>query len=308
MEITQLKTFHEIVRTGSYSGASRNLFITQSAVSHQIRKLEEELRIKLFERMGHTMKLTPGGELLADAIDTFLSDLENLKRISEQIRDSKTGHLTIAATNGIMVYLLPRIIKTFRKEFPRTKLELVNRNLCSDLLDLVLSGQVDLAIGPKSAQGLSPKLDYLFWASFSKVLLTAKDHPLHRAKQVTLADISTLPLILFRGGAETRRSIEDAFAQQRLRYEVIMELDVAENVKTYVQMGAGAAILPCFMITPEDRDNFYDLDVSHLFGKVNYGLYYRKNRPILPVMKQFINTAQKLSDPAVSARRRSMTE
>ena len=191
MEISQLMSFCEIVKTGSYSKASKHLFITQSAVSHQIKNLERELNIKLFERVGNMVRLTQGGKILSDAVIKFVDDLNNLKRISEDIHDSKTGSLTIATNNGIIMYVLPDIIRRFKKELPGIKFRLINPNFTSEILSMVSNGEVDLAIGPKSNQALSSKTNFIFWKSFERFLIMAKGHPLRVKKTITLADIGS---------------------------------------------------------------------------------------------------------------------
>jgi LysR family transcriptional regulator, cys regulon transcriptional activator len=285
MEISQLRTFYEIVKTESYSKASKNLFITQSAVSHQIKNLEKELNFKLFERLGNMMKLTDRGRLLSDAVGTFLDDLDNVKRISEDMGDFNTGHLTISTTSGIMTYVLPDVIKTFMRKFPRIELKLGNWSRSRDFLTMVSSGEVDLVIGPRTNQVFLDKATFLFWKTFGRVLLISKGHSL-RKKNVKLAEVCAHPLILY--GAGIRRTILEVFAKHKLPYTVIMEIDLAENAKKYIEMGVGACILDSFMITPEERHRFCCVDVSHLFGKVDYGIYYRKKRHITTAMKQFV--------------------
>jgi DNA-binding transcriptional LysR family regulator len=287
MEINQLKTIYEIVKTGSYSKASRNMFVTQSAVSHQVKNLEKELNVRLFERLGNRMRITEEGEILAEAIRKVLDDLENLKKISENLRHVKTGHLTIATINGIMAHVLPDVLKKFRAEFPEIKLQLMSRTL-SQFLPMVLNGEVDLAIGPRSNQELSNKLIFLFWKSFSRMLLVPKDHPLHKKKSIKLTDLGAYPFILYKEGSETREAVGHAFAQHHLPYRVVMEIDGAENAKRYVELGIGISVVASLTVRREDRPRFWSVDVSHLFGKLDCGIYLRKTSYLTPAMKQFI--------------------
>ncbi len=289
METNQLKTFYEIVRTGSYSKASKNLFITQSAVSHQIKNLEKELNVKLFERLRNMMKLTEGGKILANAVGMFLNELDNLKRITEEVSNSKAGTLTIATTNGITLYVLPDVIKKFTEQFPQIKIKLINRGRYIEFLPLLLDGEVDLVLGPKSSQITSTKVKFLVWKSFSRVLLMSKDHPLGKKRTIKLVDVSMLPLILYVVGSETREAVDGAFAREKLHNEPVMEIDIAASSKKYVEMGIGASILGSFQLTEEDRRKFQCVDVSHLFGKVEYVIYYRRTQYFTAAMKQFIS-------------------
>ncbi|MBM4348883.1 MAG: LysR family transcriptional regulator [Deltaproteobacteria bacterium] len=288
MEIDQLKAFQQIARTGSYSIASRNLFITQSAVSHQIRKLEKELDIKLFERLGNVSKLTKQGEVLSVGVDKLLDALDNLIKLSEDIRGSKYGHLSIATTNGIMSYVLEDVIDRFAKQFPKIRFKLISGAVATELVSLVSNDEVDLSIVPKVNQAEFRKLTFKHWRSFGLVLLTAKDHPLQKKKAINLRAISRLPLILYRKGAVLRRLVDDAFARSNLPYDVVMETDLEENLRNYVEKGIGVTITVSFAVTPEDKKRFWSVDVSHLFGKMDYGIYYRKNKYVTKAMLQFI--------------------
>ena len=288
MEISQLMSFCEIVKTGSYSKASKHLFITQSAVSHQIKNLERELNIKLFERVGNMVRLTQGGKILSDAVIKFVDDLNNLKRISEDIHDSKTGSLTIATNNGIIMYFLPDIIRRFKKELPGIKFRLINPNFTSEILSMVSNGEVDLAIGPKSNQALSSKTNFIFWKSFERFLIMAKGHPLRVKKTITLADIGRYPLITYREGSFMKKAVTEAFIREKIPYEIIMEVDSAENIKKYVEIGVGISILSAFTLTPTDKHRIRRANVSHLFGRIDYGIHYRKDKYITTAMKQFV--------------------
>jgi DNA-binding transcriptional LysR family regulator len=290
MEINQLKSFYEIVKTGSFSKAARNLFITPSAVTHQIRNLEKDLNIRLFERAGKTVKLTRGGKLLSDVVRTFLYDLDRLKKLSNEIRECKTGRLHIAATHGIMFYVLPDVVSKFKRAFPEVKFNLTSRSLLFELLPMLANEDIDLLVGPRSDIKLPDKVLFLFWKSFSTTLVTDMGHLLRKKKTIELADISAHSLILFRKGGMVRKAVEDAFIQANLPYEVAIESDGAENAKEYVKRRIGITILPSFTLSPEDRSRLWSCDVSHLFGKTDYGIYYSKNKYIDSAFKHFIKS------------------
>lgn len=288
MEIIQLLSFYQIVKTGSFSKASKKIFRTQSAVSHQIKNLENEFKVKLFERLGKRAILTKEGEILFDIIGKFFNDLENLKKIYNDIQYGKGGSLTIAASSAVMRYLLPDVIKMFIKKFPRINFKLITCNLTSEIQSLIFDGEADFGIGLTPNQLLPQKINFLLWQSCDMFLILAKDHPLSQKGAIQLEDISSYPLITYRKGTTIRKIIEDTFAKNKLSYEIIMEMDVAENIKTYVEMGIGLSILSSLILTPEDKKRFAIFNVTNLFGNVTYGIYYRKDKYISTAMKQFI--------------------
>ena len=297
MELIQLLAFHQIVTTGSFSKASTNIFRSQSAVSHQIKNLEKELNIKLFERFGKTIKLTDAGKILFDILSEFFNDLDNVKRIYADMHKGKSGRLTIVTSGAMITYILPNVIKRFIDHFAKIKFKLITLTNTFEIPRMILNGEADFGIGPKIDQLASPKLTFLSWKSFDRVLLMNKHNPLSKKKKITFADIARYPLILYREGTVIRKSVEESFIRNNLRYEIAMEMDVAENIKKYVELGIGLSILSSLAITREDKKKLFLVNLSHLMGKTEYGIYLRKDKYVTTAMKQFIRFfAPKLSD------------
>jgi len=288
MELIQLLSFHQIVETGSFSKASSNIFRSQSAVSHQIKNLEQELGIKLLERFGKKIKLTEEGKILFDVLSAFFNNLDNVKRIYGDMQQGKYGSLTIATSSSMITYILPNVIKMFIDQFAGIKFKLITCAISIEIPRMILNGEAEFGIGPKIDRVSSQKLDFLPWKPFDRVLLMAKDHPLSKKKDITLADIAKYPLILYREGTVIRKSIEEAFIRDNLSYEIVMEIDVAENIKRYVEIGIGLSILSSLAFTHEEKNSLLLFDISHLLGKTEYGIYFRKNKYITTAMKQFI--------------------
>ncbi len=288
MELIQLISFHEIVKTGSFSKASSKILRSQSAVSHQIKKLEQELGIKLFERLGKTIKLTDEGKILFDVCSEFFNDLENVKKIYEDMQQGKSGSLTIVTSSAMITYILPNAIKMFIDQFARIKFKLITCATTFEIPGKILNGEADFGIGPRMGHVALEKLNFLSWKFFDKVLLMAKDHPLSKEKSITLADIAKYPLILYREGTVIRKSVQEAFIRNNLSYEIVMEMDVAENIKKYVEIGIGLSVLSSLAFTEEDKKRLLLLDINHLLGKTEYGIYLRKDKYITTPMKQFI--------------------
>jgi DNA-binding transcriptional LysR family regulator len=295
MEINQLLSFYEIAKTGSFSKASEKVFRTQPAVSSQIKNLEKELNVKLFERQPKRIRLTKEGELLFNIIRNFFTELEKLKKIYEDMQHGKGGSLIIAASPSIMRYVLPNVMATFMKRFPKNKFKLIACRDPSEIESLLREGEVDLAIGPKINQS-DEHIDFLFWKSFDMLLISAKHHPISRKKNITLADISHYPLIVCREGV-LRGIIERPFIHSKLPFDVIIELDMAEYVKIYAEMGIGIAFFSSITLTEEDRNRFSIRNVKKLFGKVDYGITLRRNKYVSMQMSQFVRSFMAFSCP-----------
>lgn len=249
MELAQLFSFYQIVRTGSFSEASKKAFLSQSAVSHRIINLEKELQVKLFERIGKRIKLTEEGELLFEITQRLFKDLEDMKIAYMDIDHGMVRRLSIAATSAIVSYVLPDVIKKFIDRFPKISLKLFTCKVISELMSLVLDGDVEFGIGTKFLGACPPQMTFITWKSFDLNLIVSKSHPLSEKKTVKLVDIAKYPHILYSKGRITREIVDDIYARNGIVHNVIMEVDMAENSKSYVKMGIGVGIISSLSIT-----------------------------------------------------------
>jgi len=303
MEIAQLSSFYQIVKTGSFSEASEKVFLSQSAVSHQITNLENELNVKLFKRIGKKTKLTNEGEILFEKTINIFNDLEGLKRIYADIDSGVGGKLMIAATSAVVTYVLPKIIKKFVDRFPKISFKLFTCGYISELTSLVLDG--DFGIGLGSQLENLPRLNFLLWKSFDMCLIVSKKHPLSQKKRIKLVDIAKYPHILYGKRTVNRRVIDEVYLRHNIKPEIIMEVDMAENIKSYVEKDIGLGIISSVSITKRDRERLFISNSNHLFGQAQFGIYYRKAGYISSATKQFIglfapellNNLSRLSSP-----------
>jgi DNA-binding transcriptional LysR family regulator len=297
MEIIQLQSLYEIATTGSFSGAAEKLCLTQSAISHQIRNLEREFKVNLFERKGKIIKLTEEGKILFDVVSDFLNDLDKLKKLFDDVGQSNVGHLAVAASSPVVYYILPDVIQEFKQQFPGIKLKLISRGFVHQLVSLVSECAVDFAIAPRINELHSKNIDFVFWKSFDTVLLMAKGHPLSTRKTIDLADIASCPLIFYGAGSVVRPVAEDIFRKNNLDYEIVMEVDELENIKKYVETGVGVSIVSTIAISNTDSERFAFFNVTNHFGRIDFGIYLRNDKHVKNAMKQFLNLFSKeLSD------------
>ncbi len=287
MELIQLLSFYQIVKTGSFSQASKNVARSPSAVSHQIKNLEEDFNVKLFERLGKRVTLTEEGRILFEVISTFFNDLENLKRVYADMHDGRHGKLTLAVSRNLMTYRFADVIRLFIDQFPGIKYKLFTRSNTSRMQEMILNGEVDFGIGMKD-QLISPKMNFLPWKAFDRVLMADKKHPLCRKKTIAMADIARYPLVLTRLGG-TKKVLEEAFARDNLSCEIVMEVDSPDIIKKFLKNSASVSIFSSIAVTEEDKELLAVFNVEQFFGKVEYGIYYSKDKFVSRVMKQFIN-------------------
>ena len=287
MEIQQLTGFIAVAKTGSFSKAADKTFRTQPAISLQVRSLEDELKVKLFDRLGpRKITLTEQGKIFFDLASPLLEDIDTLtSRFNEACGKKQKGLLRIATHTSVMVYLLPEVIKQFKKKFPECELQILNRSK-KDIISMIKDGDAD--IGICSLSSVPRIIDYKVFAKFDRVLITPKKHPLSKKTRIRINDIAKYPLILPPEGSNTRSIIDEKFKENSLEYRIAMEITGRQAIKVYVGMDLGISILNDFYLTKEDRKNLFTKNVSSIFTRSERGTLTRKNRYLSKPVKEFI--------------------
>ena len=279
-------SFQHIVKTGSFTKASKQVFRSQPALSHHIRELEQFFDVKLFNRLGNKIELTQEGEMLFNFTCTIFSELETLKKTLKEIAKGEEGGLSLAISRSMMIYRFADIITNFLNQYPKIKCKLITRNNVARMQEMILSGEIDLGLGIKS-QLISPKIGFYLWKIFDRVLVTDKDHPLTN-ELLTLKNIAKYPIIITRMGL-TKKVVEEVFYNNGIDFEITMEVDSPEIVKKFLVNRKYVSIFSSIAITEEDERNLSIYNVKHFFGSVEYGIYYSKVRPLTPTVRRFIN-------------------
>ncbi len=288
MEIQQLIGFMAVARTGSFSKAAQKTYRTQPAISLQVQALEEDLGVKLFDRTGkRKIRLTREGQVFFDLVGPVVNSYDDLKsRFHETLGQGQSGTLRVATHTSVMVYLLPGIIKSFKKRYPGWELSVVNRGR-EDIVKMVADGDAD--IGITSLSRVPASLDYEVFARFRRLLIVPPGHPLSRKRKMSLADIAAYPLLLPPAGSHTRAIVDEAFGREGLEYRLAMEATGRLATKAYVEMGLGVSIVNEFYILLEDRKKLVSIDVSSLFGVAERGLLTRKSRHLPGATIEFMD-------------------
>src|SRR5215471_27458 len=192
--LQQLRGFCAVVESNSVSKAAARLNLTQPTISLQVQALERELRATLFERRGPKLELTPEGTVLFELALPLVEGLSGLDRDFEARRNNvERGHLSIAAGESTIQYVLPSTVQKFAAKHPGISLAL-NNVTGMDGLQQLRERRVDFCVGP--LLDTPPDLEFEPIVSFDPVLITAPGHPLSKHRNVTLKQISLHPLIL----------------------------------------------------------------------------------------------------------------
>lgn len=241
MEIRQLKTFKTVATLLSFTKAAENLNYAQSSISAQIQMLEEELDVKLFDRMGRRILLTDAGDRLLQYAVKIL-DLEEETR--NEVSDTKQpqGSLTIRIPETFGVHRLPPVIKQFRNRFPKVRLNFITcaheelqKDLRKGLTDLAFILAESIQAGDLITEALSVE---------PLVLVAHPDHPLCSEPVVHTSDLAGETILLSRVDCSYRRSFQWTLNQEKVHPGSLMEFNSVAVIKQCVMEGVGITILP----------------------------------------------------------------
>lgn len=285
MEIRQFQTLIAIKEAGSFAQAAERLGYTQPTLTAHIQALEKELKVKLFERLGHRIRLTHEGE-------HFVSYAERILKLIAEATNSvsaKTacGKIIIGASETFSVVRLPALLREFRRKHPAIELELTFGDIAKFYADLK-NNVIDISVI------LTDKVPY---ASLSTEILCPEpmsfiasvDHPLARQAAVGVLDFNTEDFIVTQEGCAYRTFIETLFADNDIKPRSFMKVKNIEAIKQFVISGLGLAILPKIYVEKEISAN---LLVELPWTGPEVGMYtqvvYHKDKWLTPALLNFL--------------------
>ncbi len=237
MNPNQLKAFHAVARTGSFTEAANQLAVTQPAVSDHIRKLEQAHGTPLFIRHARGIQLTEIGKRLFALTEKSAETDAEIETLLSQAKELDVGELTIGADAA--AHIMP-LIKLFRARYPRVTVRLVGGN-SAGLVERLQAFEIDFAIVGQvpDASGLSA-----FRISNDAMVAVVPSHsPLAKRKSVSLKDLAHQPLVVREAGSHTRELMARAFQSLNLRWTVAIEVEGREACFEAVAEGLGVAIV-----------------------------------------------------------------
>ncbi|MPZ44466.1 MAG: CysB family HTH-type transcriptional regulator [Betaproteobacteria bacterium] len=265
MNFQQLRSVREAIqRNFNLTEVAEALFTSQPGVSRQIRELEDELGVAIFERRGKRLTgLTEPGKEIARIIERLLGEQDNLRCAGEEFANQTTGRLTIATTHTQARYALPPVIRGFRKRYPQVRLHL-QQSAPDQIARSVLEGKADLGIATEALEG-HPELVAFPSYPWNHIVVVPAQHPLLQAKVLTLPLLAKHPLITYEAGFTGRPHIDEAFAKQLIEPEIVLTAMDADVIKTYVADGLGVGIIASMAFEPEQDKALRALEAKHLF-------------------------------------------
>lgn len=252
MNITlrQLKVFERVARRLSFTRAAEELYLTQPAVSMQIKQFEESIGLPLFERLGKKIFLTRAGEELYRLSRQVSQQMEEAEQLVEELKGTEGGRLVVAVASTVHYFAI-RLLADFCKSYPKVKVnfKVTNRK---GLLQLLEDNEVDTVL-----MGQPPDELDLAAESFMEnplVIIAPANHPRIGERQIRLEDLRNETFLMREQGSGTRNSVERFFAEHGVRIVASMEMNTNGAIKQGVEVGLGLGLVSIHTVERELAD------------------------------------------------------
>jgi DNA-binding transcriptional LysR family regulator len=294
LNLNHLFYFYEVARRGSFTRAARELLVSQSALSVQVKALEESLGAVLFDRRRGGVELTEAGQRAFEVAERVFTDIDQLVADLGHRERQVAGVVHVGTVNSIGVYVLPGVLTEFRARFPDVRVRVDFRE-SERVIDHLYQGKTDLAIVPW--QRPYPDLNTVSLARHKMFLVVPPGHPLAGRERVSPHDLEKHPFVGYHEGMHTRSMIDALFKRMGLSIEYSSESSDAVTIKQMVLSGMGLAFLPETVVAAElRRGHLVRLDVPPLLMHQDVTLYTRRNRTLSRTASEFVQFLQDYFD------------
>jgi LysR family cys regulon transcriptional activator len=288
MNFRQLRSIREAARRGyNLTEVANVLFTSQPGVSRQIRELEDELGVEIFERNGKRLTgMTEPGKAILPIIDRLLLEAENLRQAGQEYADEKRGTLTIATTHTQARYVLPRVVQSFRAAFPHVRIAL-QQSSPEHIAEWIISGKADIGIATEGLGQFEELVSFPCY-QWSHMIVVPESHPLASHTHVSLADLAEYPLITYDVGFTGRGHIDAAFARAGLSPDIVLTAMDSDVIQQYVLLGLGVGLVASMAVTPACANGLVTLQAEHVFAPNVTRLAVRRGAYLRSYMVEFI--------------------
>jgi DNA-binding transcriptional LysR family regulator len=284
VSLRQLRVFEAVARQLSYTRAAEELHLTQPAVSMQVRQLEDEVGLPLFEKLGKTIGLTEAGREIYHYSRGINRSLQEMEEVLESLKGVRRGRLSVAVASTVN-YFAPKLLAVFHQRYPgiSLKLDVTNREqllrlLEANAVDMVLMGQPPDAVDVESEAFMENPL----------VVIAPPEHPLAREHDVPLAQLAAEVFVMREPGSGTRQAMERFFAEQGIAIRHGMQMTRNEAIKQAVRAGLGLSVVSLHTVELElETRRLVVVDVQEFPIERQWHLVYRRGKRLSPAARAF---------------------
>lgn len=277
-----MRTFRAVAENLNFTKASEQLFLTQSAVSHQIKALEEDFGVPLFIRGKRGVILTDAGRTALQYAVRILDEAEAMRRIVAGREKAVAGRVRVAAATQALVYLFAPLFEDFMDQFEAVELVFRTTVSTEQTVEDILNGVAD--VGFASLSVYSPNLEITELFEDELVLVVGKKHKLARRAEISVRQLARERWILFERGSSIRRATDDFFKKRKVEPETALESNDVYFIKIMIEHGLGVSLLPSWAVTEEiERGELFLVRVKNLNLKREVAMLSLKGQQSAPI-------------------------
>ena len=293
INLNQLRVFYEAAKHQSFTVAARKLFVTQPAITAQVRSFENQCNLTLFKKKGRRVYLSDEGKTLYECVKRIFECEKELEDLVEEMRELKRGILRLGTTKAYARYFMPFLISGFRETYPYIKVNL-DEGSSLDMVRSLVELRNEVAVIAKVED--NPEIAFIPFSQEELVLIVAPDHGLAQKRSVSVEDLLAEPIIMKELGSGTRKQVNELFSKRSLVPNVLVETSNTEFIKQLVQRGDGISFLVREAVAAELKEK--KLATVPLKGELislDVSIAYLKHQHLSPPARAFVEMLKKIS-------------
>lgn len=286
VNLDQLRIFHAVTETRSFTRAAAVVHLTQPGISKHIKQMEEYYGQPLFDRLGKKVALTQAGEILFEATREIMASIGAAEQRIEELKGLRGGRLVLAASFPIGIYFLPGVLAAFRERYPAVTVTL-DISLGERIVSRILANKVDL--GLVSHEVHDPRLTSSAFMSDELVLIVPRGHRWAGKRSVKPKQLLEETMIVAAPGAGIRAVVEARLKETRIVPASVLDFGNLEGVKRAVEVGLGVSIQPKTVVQREIAAGLLNgLAVSGMNARLEYFRVHRKDKHLSSATRAFL--------------------
>jgi len=288
MKLQQLKYLLAIVENSfNITAAAERIYTSQPGISKQLKLLEEELDLSIFERSGKQLVgLTATGELVVRHARKALQEVENIKRLSDDKNQVEHGAFRLATTQTQAKYVLPTVLTRFHQRYPNLAIDIQHSSV-DHIVQLLLEQKIDFAIASDN-QSLHPDIIKIPCFEWDRVVLFPQDHELGNLTKLTLQDVAKYPIVTYKEPSSGNSGLVKAMQVEKLKANIVFTARDADVIKTYVRKNIGIGIVAEMAFDPKIDHDLIGYSTKTLLPRCTTWLAFNKNLLMRNYMYCFI--------------------
>ena len=294
LDSRQLRALVSLAQTGSFTETARQLHLSQSAISHSIKALEEEVRCRLLDRVGKSVRLTLAGEQLLAHAKKILLEMDAARERLEELGKWGHGRLRIGASPTTCQYILPAVLREFKDSFPQCLIQ-IEPGDTPDSVECLHQNRIDLALALEPRR--EPQLEFRPLFEDDLQFLVSALHPWAQAGKVERDEITRQRFILYTRSSYVSDMIEEYFRRERIVLPTSIELGSMEAIKELVKLGLGVSILAPWIAAKELAEgSLRALPLGRRRLERRWGILLRKGQRLTLAQETFIGLCKTVAE------------